>query len=74
MAEKVRTENRGLRTEDERSVLAPQSPFLDFLMQQLYDCHTLEGAIGFDGLEEGIVACPGPGSWINHLEITKRQH
>ncbi len=28
----------------------------------------VSGAIGFDGLVEGMVACPGPGSWINCLE------
>jgi hypothetical protein len=26
------------------------------------------GATGFDGFDEGIAACPGPGPWLNHLE------
>jgi len=26
------------------------------------------GRLGFDGFDEGIAACPGPGSWLNRLE------
>ena len=43
------------------------------LAQKVYHSDTPKGAIGFDGLEEGIAACPGPSPWLNRLETTKRQ-
>ena len=44
-----------------RPFLLSRPPAVDYI-------DSTRGRLGFDGFDEGIAACPGPGSWLNRLE------